>query len=125
MFAGNQDLLTTQQDCSSVVAQVTAALNSAGFYVLQSFDLHSAVKSGSDCMCAPDACTCQMVVLLVYAQDGPPATLVFDGDEVQTTVSLVSDISTTANVHWTDRLAQIIPGTVFPAGTSKSGARMT
>ncbi len=123
MFAGNKDLLTTQQDCSSVVMQVSAALKSAGFDVVQSFDLHSAVLSSSDCICPPNACSCQMVVLLVYAQDGPPATLVFDGDEAQTTVSLVSD--TFLAEKWTGRLTQIIPGTLIPAGTSKTGANIT
>jgi len=115
MNAGNQPLVSIQQDCDSVVAQVTTALKSAGYFVMQSFDLHSAMKPHSSCACAQDACSCQMVVLLVYAQDGPPATLIFDSDEIRTFVYLVNSPTHTAQPVWTGRLIHLLPDTLFPA----------
>ncbi len=115
MNAGNQPFICVQQDCDSVVAQVTTALESAGYFVMQSFDLHTAMQPLSGCACAQDACSCQMVVLLVYAQDGPPATLIFDSDETRTSVYLVDSPTHTAQPVWTGRLPQLLPEPLFPA----------
>jgi hypothetical protein len=121
MNVGNQPLVSIQQGCDSVVAQVTAALKSAGYFVMQSFDLHSAIRPHSGCACAQAACACQMVILLVYAQDGPPATLIFDSDETRTSVYLVDSPTNTAQPVWTGRLTQLLPDTLFPADSMISG----
>ena len=115
MNAGNQPFVSFQQDCDSVVAQVTAALKSEDFFVMQSFDLHTATQFHSGCACAQDACSCQMVVLLVYAQDGPPATLIFGNDETRTFVYLVEGPTHTAQPVWTGRLTHLLPEPLFPA----------
>ena len=81
MNAGKQPILVLNQDCSCMVTQVTNQLNAAGYSVVRSFDLFSALGSFSKCIC-------QMVVLLVYGQDGPPATLIFDGNDFSTSVFL-------------------------------------
>ena len=108
MNTDNQPLVSTQQDCNSVVAQVTAALKSTGYFVMQSFDLHSAMTDHGGCNCDPDSCTCQMVVLLVYAQKGPPVTLIFDSNHSQTFVYLVNSPSHSALPGWIGELTQLV-----------------
>jgi hypothetical protein len=109
MNAGNQPLIVMQLDCNSAVKQMTAALRSAGYLVVQSFDLHSAMTAHSGCNCNPDSCACQMVVLLVYAQDGPPVTLICDSNEFQTGVYLVKSSQQSPPPGWIGKLAQLIP----------------
>jgi len=114
MYSGSQPFINVKQDCESVVAQVTAALKSSGYFVMQSFDLHTATHSQSGCACAPDACICQMVILLVYDQDGLPATLLFASQASITSVYIVD--SPTQPV-WTARLSQLLPDIPSPADT--------
>lgn len=113
MYAGNQVIMSIQQDCDSVAAKVASAFRSAGYFVIKSFDLHSAMNTHSNCVCAKDTCSCQMVVLLVYAFEGPPATLIFDTDKIQTTIYLDSSLTKTAHREWTDRLTYLLPKTLF------------
>jgi hypothetical protein len=120
MNAGTEPFVSIQQDCDSVVAQISAALKSAGYFVMQSFDLRTAMKPHSGCTCAQDSCSCQMVVLLVYTQDGPPATLIFDSDKTRTSVYLVESPTHTAQSIWTGRLAHLLPDTLFPADSTIS-----
>jgi len=117
MNAGNQPIVSVQQDCDAVVAQITAALKSAGYFVMQSFDLHTAMQPHSSCACAQDACPCQMVVLLVYAQSGPPATLLLASQASVTSVYIVDSPKNTSQSLWTERLAQLLPDTLFPTDT--------
>jgi len=100
-----------QQDCDSAVTQVTIALKSGGFSVLKSFDLQSAVKPSGGCGCDQDSSTRQMVVLLVYAPEGPPATLVFDSYRFQTLVYLVSGTAQSVHPAWIGTLSQLLPDT--------------
>lgn len=102
MNAGSQPLIVLQEDCDSAVTQVTAALKSDGCSVFQSFDLLSAMKDA-------DSCTCQMVVLLVYAQKGPPATLIFDSNQTQTIVYLICSPSQSAPPGLIEKLIQLNP----------------
>ena len=67
-------------------------LATANLRVLQTFDLNTARHSLEDCPCphhGTDACDCQMVVLLVYANGAEPATLILHGKDGQTWLSLV------------------------------------
>lgn len=109
MNAGNQPLINIRLDCNSAVLQMTAALRTAGYEVLQSFDLHSAMTAHAGCNCNSDSCTCQMVVLLVYAQEGPPATLVCDSDGFQTMLYLVNNAQQSTQPDWIGKLAQLLP----------------
>ena len=66
-------------------------LELAGFQVMRSFDLKVARAAHLDCTCphhGTDKCDCQLVVLLVYAKDGPPVTLVIHGHDGQVQVAL-------------------------------------
>lgn len=69
-------------------------LVAANLRVVQTFDLHSARHSLTDCSCphhGTDQCDCQMVVLLVYARVAEPATLILHGSDGKTSLSLVDD----------------------------------
>lgn len=61
---------------------VSGRLADVGFRVYRSFDLRSASGVDSRCACphhGTEACDCQMVVLLVYAGQRAPATVVLHG----------------------------------------------
>lgn len=96
-------------DCRSTVLQVTTALKSAGCQVVQSFDLHSAMTAHDGCDCNPVPCTCQMVVLLVYAQEGPPNTLIVDSDDSQSIVYLANNFQQSAYPAWVEKITQLSP----------------
>ena len=65
MNAGKQPILVVNQACGCTVTQVTEQFKSAGYAVVQSFDLLSAMDTRTRCIC-------QLVVLLIYGKDGPP-----------------------------------------------------
>jgi hypothetical protein len=81
MNAGRQPILVLKQDCNCTVDQVTAQLNEAGYSVVRSFDLLSALARYTNSIC-------QMVILLVYGKEGPPSTLIIDGNDISTSVFL-------------------------------------
>ena len=72
------------QDCNCTATQATDQLNAAGYTVVRSFDLISAQPIIANC-------DCQVIILLVYGQEGPPATLIFDGTQFSTSVFLEHD----------------------------------
>jgi hypothetical protein len=84
MNAGKQPILVLNQNCSCTVTHVTDQLNAAGYSVVRSFDLFSALARSSKCIC-------KIVFLLVYGQDGPPSTLILDGNDLSTSVFLEND----------------------------------
>lgn len=84
MIAGKQPLFVSQQKCDCAVEETMFSLEMAGYTVVRSFDLHSAIPAQS-------SCACQLVVLLVYGQNGPPMTLIFDSQESGTSVYLAHD----------------------------------
>jgi hypothetical protein len=113
MNPGKQPLIVINQEFATTVAQVTAILKSDGYFVQQSFNLRTAMNSKSGCTCNREPCNCQMVVLLVYAQEGPPATLVFNGDQSQTQISLVTGASQLAHPELIEKLTYFLPNTIF------------
>lgn len=112
MNTGNQLLISIRQDCNSVIQRVTSGLKYAGYQVTQSFNLHSALDDHSPCVCAHDSCSCQMAILLVYAQEGPPATLIVDCIESRTNVYLVRNPTNIQQPLWTGNLTQLLPTTL-------------
>jgi len=85
--------LALEQTCDQVQAWATQQLTSAGFRVVETFDLQVARMAHPDCLCphhGTDACNCQMVVLLVYRQDDDPATLLIHGQDGKTWLSLAT-----------------------------------
>jgi len=86
------EILTLQTDSQTAIEQSMRRLELAGLQVVRSFDLKVARAAHMGCTCphhGTDQCDCQMVVLLVYNQDGPPATLVVHGHDGQTQIALV------------------------------------
>lgn len=86
------EILTLQTDSQTAIEQSMRQLELAGLQVVRSFDLKVARAAHVGCTCphhGTEQCDCQMVVLLVYGQDGPPATLVVHGYDGQTEISLV------------------------------------
>jgi hypothetical protein len=118
MNSGSQPLIVLNQDCESTVAQATAALKSAGYFVQQTFNLRTAQNEPSGCVCDQEECTCQMVILLVYAQNGPPATVVFDSNPSQTHISLVTGSAQLAHPSLIGSLTQFLPNSLASMGSS-------
>lgn len=85
-------LLTLSTDWQTALAWAIAQLDHAGLQVRRSFDLLAARTAHLDCSCphhGTELCDCQMVVLLVYDQQNPPATLVVHSRDRQTQFALV------------------------------------
>ncbi|HEX7974472.1 MAG TPA: hypothetical protein VF498_08700 [Anaerolineales bacterium] len=93
MIQGMTLLFSLDQDCEQFVCQVSKQLNSSGLQVVRSFDLQVARMSHLGYACphhGADACTCQLIVLLVYDRDNLPTTLMFHGSDGHTWVFLVN-----------------------------------
>lgn len=76
------------------VTWATSKLEQAGYQVMRTFDLHAARLAHLDCPCphhGTEQCTCQMVVLLVYQGDSPPATMVIHGNEEMSWFYLINN----------------------------------
>jgi len=94
--------LTLDQTCQQVLAWINGQLTSAGFRVVQTFDLQVARLAYPECPCphhGTDDCNCQMVILLVYRKQDDPATLVIHGQDGKTWLSLASPAGGRANQH--------------------------
>lgn len=92
MTQGYFPVITFMADCDEVISQVTQQLITAGYTVLESFDLHSVRAAHSDCTCphhGTEKCNCQFVVLLVYGNDANPITLTIHSCDQQTELSIV------------------------------------
>ena len=89
-----QPLFTTPGSGDKAIAKATDVLQQAGYQVMRSFDLNAARAAHVDCSCphhGTTMCDCQMVVLLVYGQDGPPVTLTAHSRDGRTQFALVND----------------------------------
>ena len=89
-----RSLLTVTGDSDKAVARANGFLLRAGYQVMRSFDLIVARAAHADCSCphhGTSLCDCQLVVLLVYGNDGPPATLTAHSRDGRTEFSLVDD----------------------------------
>jgi hypothetical protein len=85
-------LLTTSLDSEAAVAKVIQRLSDDGLQVVRSFDLKNARLSHTHCVCpyhGTEQCDCQMIVLLVYEQQGQPLTMVVHSRNGQTHIELV------------------------------------
>jgi hypothetical protein len=84
-------------DAASAVTAVTASLLRRGLYVVRSFDLRSALAAHPECTCPHHGtaeCTCQLVVLLVYAEDAGPAVVTLHTHEARTQAKIVRGATT-------------------------------
>jgi hypothetical protein len=85
-------LLTLKIDSEEAVEKVIRRLSDDGLQVVRSFDLQAARSAHTNCECpyhGTGQCDCQMVVLLVYEQQGQPLTLVAHGQDSLTHFALV------------------------------------
>jgi len=87
-------LFTLLGSGDKAVTRAIEVLQKAGYQVLRSFDLNAARAAHAECSCphhGTDLCDCQMVVLLVYGQDDPPATLTAHSRDGRTQFALADD----------------------------------
>jgi hypothetical protein len=78
--------------CDMSVHWLEDRLANAGLHLLRTFDLQDARLATAGCTCPHHGttdCDCQMVVVLVYAGDRSPVTLVIHGSNAQSWVSLI------------------------------------
>lgn len=113
MYAGNELLFVLPEITDSVELQISSLLRSAGYLVIKSFDLQTVVQNHEGCECITDSCDCQMIVLLIYAPQGAPVTLMLDGNKNETSVYLVNDSNHPAHSNMVQKIAQQLPDTLL------------
>jgi hypothetical protein len=87
--------LALEQTCDQVDQWVRERLTHAGLRVVPTFDLQIARLAHPECQCpnhGTDACSCQLVILLVYGKQEDPATLVIHGQDGKTWLSLATPL---------------------------------
>jgi hypothetical protein len=92
MIGNNPSILTLQQPCDLAVDWIVEQIRQAGLSVIRTFDLKVARNAQDACPCphhGTQLCDCQMVVLLVYAGEAEPVTLIAHGYDRQTVFSVV------------------------------------
>jgi len=75
------------------VSRVKEILDETGLQVLVSFDSHHVWEGVSPAACphhGTSNCDCQIVILLVYDEEGKPATLLVHGQDGETWISLAA-----------------------------------
>lgn len=85
-------LLTMSLDSETAIANVIQRLSEDGLQVVRSFDLQTARLAHTHCVCnyhGTEQCDCQMIVLLVYEQQGQPLTMVVHSRNSQTQIEMV------------------------------------
>ena len=96
--------LTVDKPYEQALDWLAGQVRAAGLQVMQTFDLQAARSAHTACSCphhGTQACDCQMVVLLIYAADCPPASLLAHSSAGQTHFELVD----TPQQHADPRLA--------------------
>jgi hypothetical protein len=91
-------------DCDEIAPAIRRALQTAGFWVEQSFDLRSALALVPHGICPHHGtalCDCQYNVLLVYGSAQTPASLIVHGHDHQCWIALADN----PNGRETTRLA--------------------
>lgn len=86
------NLLTLNLDSKHAVKRMVDRLAADGMQVIRSFDLETARVAHVDCTCphhGKDECDCQMVVMLVYDDQGSPVTLIAHSKDNKTHFALV------------------------------------
>ena len=99
--------MSLQAPCEEAVAWVIQQLGKAGLGVVRTFDLKVARLLQPECPCphhGTEKCDCQMIVLLIYADDRGPVSFVAHGYEGKTWFSLVN----TPQQHADSFLSRII-----------------
>ena len=82
-----------KKNCDEAVIWAVQELEATGFQIIKTFDLQVDRHFHLDCSCLYHGavqCDCQMVVLLVYQVDNPPATLLIRGSDEISSFFLVN-----------------------------------
>jgi hypothetical protein len=82
-----------RQPCDQAINWAISKLERANFRAVRTFDLQVARMAHLDCPCPHHGnaqCDCQMVVMLVYQENTPPATLMIHGNEEMSWFYLVT-----------------------------------
>ena len=89
----NSPFVIFNKNCDEAVPWAVHKLESAGFQAMRTFDLQAARHAHLDCACPHHGtaeCNCQMVVLLVYQANNPPASLLIHGSDETSSFFLVN-----------------------------------
>jgi len=103
--------LALDQPCEQVQTWINEKLTSAGFRVVRTFDLQVARLAHPDCPCPNHGtanCNCQMIVLLVYRNQGEPATLIIHGQDGKTWISLAGPAEKRSSQHLEASVRQVL-----------------
>ena len=85
-------VLTLNLDSKRAVKKIMDRFSADGLRVMRSFDLQAAKSAHVNCTCphhGKKECDCQLVVLLIYGDQGTPFTLVAHSKDSKTRFSLV------------------------------------
>jgi len=94
-----------------VLTQVSLRLVAEGLRVVPTFELDSACATLTDEICphtGTKPCKCQLIVLIVYGSTVHPVFLVFHGDDKETEVSLVVDLTPSRDLDFENRIRQAL-----------------
>lgn len=90
-----------------VLTQVSLRLVTEGLRVVPAFELDSACATLTDEICphtGTKPCKCQLIVLIVHGATVHPVSLVFHGDDRETEVSLVVDLTQARDLDFEKRI---------------------
>ena len=93
------------------VSRITDVLHDSSLRVMMSFDSQLTRTSATPAACphhGTTACDCQIVILLVYDEDGQPATLLAHGQDGETWISLVVAPGQRPDAHLESKIKQAI-----------------
>ena len=99
-MSDSSPLLILEQPCDDAIDWVARQIGSVGLLVVRTFDLSVARHAHAGCPCphhGTEQCDCQMVILLVYASECQPVSIVAHGYNGQTWFSVVDTPQQRAN----------------------------
>ena len=106
-MSDSSPFLILEQPCGDAIDWVARQIDRAGLRVVRTFDLQVARQTQTSCPCphhGTEQCDCQMVILLVYARECQPISIIAHGYNGQTWFSVVD----TPQQHADPRLEAVI-----------------
>ncbi len=107
----NGTFLRLEQACDQAVDRILHQVEATGLHVLRTFDLQDARLAHTECPCPQHGtrqCDCQMVVLLVYADNCQPVSLVAHSHDGVTWFSLIDTPQQRADPHLEATIRQVL-----------------
>ena len=120
----NTFLSSIPGDCEIVCTQIIRNLKRAGYQVMRSFDLQRAREAYTGCACphhGKTECNCQMIVLLVYLQNGELCTITAIGRDGVTNLELAEDLPANEEMSL-HRIIKDVLAQVNPSGKNEVSA---